>query len=364
MRGPPRRSPLGGRPELAHRGDAHACEGQHRDRRTGYGRHTVAAAPPGPPFLGPICWPLPADRLGFVCRLKREYGDVVAFRLGPERAVLLSHPAHLHEVLVRQHRAFQKGRRGEVNHTVARRRLAHQRRRAASPPAPSPATSLASPTPRALCHGDDDACRAAAGRPGRDGDTLDVTPAMMRVTLAIAAYTLLHADVEASAERHRPGPSPRSCKAPSRVRRSPWLPFVRPPAPAEPARACSAPRRIWIPSSLGSLTSAGPQAGRPTMSLRCWSSAQTEDGRPLSPRGQSPRRSPDPPAGGGTKPPRWRSAGPGRCWRTTPTWTRRCRQNSRPCLGGRLPTVEDLPQLQYTRMVFTAKRSASIPRRG
>jgi cytochrome P450 len=52
--------------------------------------------------------------LGFVCRLKREYGDVVAFWLGPERAVLLSHPEHLHEVLVRQHRAFQKGRRGDV----------------------------------------------------------------------------------------------------------------------------------------------------------------------------------------------------------------------------------------------------------
>ena len=53
------------------------------------------------------------DMLGFVCRLKREYGEVVAFRLGPERAVLLSHPAHLHEVLVRQHRTFEKGRRGD-----------------------------------------------------------------------------------------------------------------------------------------------------------------------------------------------------------------------------------------------------------
>ena len=55
------------------------------------------------------------DMLGFVCRLKREYGDVVAFRLGPERTVLLSHPEHLHEVLVRQHRAFLKGRRGDVS---------------------------------------------------------------------------------------------------------------------------------------------------------------------------------------------------------------------------------------------------------
>ena len=33
-------------------------------------------------------------------------------RLGPERAVLLSHPEHLHAVLVRQHRAFQKADAG------------------------------------------------------------------------------------------------------------------------------------------------------------------------------------------------------------------------------------------------------------
>ena len=35
--------------------------------------------------------------------------------LCPERTVLLSHPEHLHEVLVRQHRTFQKGRRGDVS---------------------------------------------------------------------------------------------------------------------------------------------------------------------------------------------------------------------------------------------------------
>ena len=33
----------------------------------------------------------------------------------------------------------------------------------------------------------------------QDGDTLDIAPAMMRVTLAIAAKTLLDADVEAEA---------------------------------------------------------------------------------------------------------------------------------------------------------------------
>jgi len=74
-------------------------------------------SPPGPRarFLGAHLLAFSRDRLGFVCRLKHAYGDVVAFRLGPERMVLLSHPEHIHEVLVRQHRAFLKGCRGDVS---------------------------------------------------------------------------------------------------------------------------------------------------------------------------------------------------------------------------------------------------------
>src|SRR5262249_24474999 len=74
-------------------------------------------SPPGPRtrFPGAHLLAFSRDMLGFVCCLKREYGDVVAFRLGPEHTVLLSHPEHMHEVLVRQHRAFLKGRRGDVS---------------------------------------------------------------------------------------------------------------------------------------------------------------------------------------------------------------------------------------------------------
>ena len=74
-------------------------------------------SPPGPRarFPGAHLLAFSRDMLGFVCRLKQAYGDVVAFRLGPERMVLLSHPEHIHEVLGRQHRAFVKGRRGDVS---------------------------------------------------------------------------------------------------------------------------------------------------------------------------------------------------------------------------------------------------------
>src|SRR5262245_22443138 len=72
--------------------------------------------PPGPRsrFPGAHVLAFYRDMLGFLCRLRREYGDVVTFRLGPERIVLLSHPEHIHDVLVRQHRSFMKGRRGNV----------------------------------------------------------------------------------------------------------------------------------------------------------------------------------------------------------------------------------------------------------
>src|SRR5439155_899075 len=73
--------------------------------------------PPGPRARvpGALVLAFYRDMLGFLCRLQHEYGDVVAFRLGPEHTVLLSHPEHIHEVLVTQHRAFTKGRRGDVS---------------------------------------------------------------------------------------------------------------------------------------------------------------------------------------------------------------------------------------------------------
>jgi cytochrome P450 len=136
--------------------------------------------------------------LGFLCRLKREYGDVVAFRLGPERTVLLSHPEHIHEVLVRQHRAFMKGRRGDVSKQFLGEGLLnsegtlHQRQRHLMQPAfhrqrlTQYATVMTSYAERLR-------------QSWQDGDTLDIAPAMMRVSLAIAAKTLFNADVEDAA---------------------------------------------------------------------------------------------------------------------------------------------------------------------
>src|SRR5215831_11479667 len=163
----------------------------------------VMVSPPSPPgprarFPGAHLLAFSRDRLGFVCRLKAAYGDVVAFRLGPERAVLLSHPEHIHEVLVRQHRAFLKGRRGDVSRQFLGQGLLnsegalHQRQRHLMQPAfhrqrlAQYATVMTTYAERLR-------------QSWQDGDTLDIAPAMMRVTLAIAAKTLLDADMEGEA---------------------------------------------------------------------------------------------------------------------------------------------------------------------
>src|SRR5438034_8405143 len=49
-----------------------------------------------------------ADRLGFLTRCAREYGDFVPLRLAFTPALLVNHPDAIEEVLVHQHRSFVK----------------------------------------------------------------------------------------------------------------------------------------------------------------------------------------------------------------------------------------------------------------
>src|SRR5262245_15549258 len=69
-----------------------------------------APDPPGPPFhwlLGNVP-EFRRDMLAFYERLSREYGDVVSYRLGRRRSVLLTHPDHIEQVLVTDNRNFIK----------------------------------------------------------------------------------------------------------------------------------------------------------------------------------------------------------------------------------------------------------------
>src|SRR4051794_4683381 len=48
------------------------------------------------------------DRLAFLTRCAREYGDVVGLRMGPRRIIVLMHPDAIEQVLVAQNHLFHK----------------------------------------------------------------------------------------------------------------------------------------------------------------------------------------------------------------------------------------------------------------
>ena len=68
--------------------------------------------PPGPKTKNPLghLFSFRRDIIGFLKKIAHEYGDIVHFKLGPIRIVLLNHPDHIKEVLTTQHRNFVKGR--------------------------------------------------------------------------------------------------------------------------------------------------------------------------------------------------------------------------------------------------------------
>src|SRR5205085_373847 len=71
--------------------------------------------PPGPrralsgnPLFGFLAFR--RDALSFLTKLAREYGDVVFFRMGPQRVYMLNHPDLIKDALVTHQDSFMKGR--------------------------------------------------------------------------------------------------------------------------------------------------------------------------------------------------------------------------------------------------------------
>ena len=68
--------------------------------------------PPGPKTKIPLghLFSFRRDSIGFLKKIADEYGDIVYFKIGPIRIVLLNQPDLIKEVLTTQHRNFVKGR--------------------------------------------------------------------------------------------------------------------------------------------------------------------------------------------------------------------------------------------------------------
>ena len=160
----------------------------------------VATLPPGPrlPVVGALVGP-GRDPLKMLTRMARDYGDIAFFKLGAERCYFVNDPQHVRDVLVTHQRNFTKSRGLERAKKLLGEGLltaegaTHLRHRRLLQPAFH--------RDRITAYGNvmvDYAVRAR--QRWRDGQTIDISKEMMKVTLSIAGKTLFDTDVESSAD--------------------------------------------------------------------------------------------------------------------------------------------------------------------
>ena len=162
---------------------------------------TVARVnPPGPklPLLGALVGP-GRDPLAMFTRFARVYGDVTYFRLGSEHCYFINHPHDIRDVLVTHQRNFTKSRGLERAKKLLGEGLltaegaTHLRHRRLLQPA-FHRDRIAGYAQVMI----DYALRTRER--WRDGETIDISKEMMRLTLSIAGKTLFDTDVESSAD--------------------------------------------------------------------------------------------------------------------------------------------------------------------
>src|SRR5215467_3863056 len=154
---------------------------------------TLREGPRGPALLGNL-GELNRDQLGFYTRCAREYGDLVPVRLGPRRGLLVYHPDAIEEVLVARNRDVIKSRGVRLLRTLLGDGLVLsegefwlRQRRLMQP---------AFHRKRVAAYGAIMASYAARHMDQwREGELYDIHEEMMALTRAIVARTLFDADV-------------------------------------------------------------------------------------------------------------------------------------------------------------------------
>jgi cytochrome P450 len=137
-------------------------------------------------------------RLAWQMRLQNEFGDVCRARLGPFPALLISSPECTQSILVENAHHYVKSRGLRLTRPLLGDGLLtsehefHRRQR-----------KLISPGfqhRRVSTYGETMAAYAESAFPAwKDGETIDVAAAMMKLTLAIAGKTMFNADLEGEA---------------------------------------------------------------------------------------------------------------------------------------------------------------------
>lgn len=162
---------------------------------------TQTDRPPGPrglPLFG-VMPELRKDAPAFLERMQRQYGDAAYLPTAGQRVYFFAHPDVVQEVLVKQQHKFKKSRMLERARVLLGDGLLtsegalHRRQRRLVQPA-FHRDRLAGYAVTMV----ERAC--AARERWRDGETIDLSIEMMRLTMDIVSRTLFSADVESEAE--------------------------------------------------------------------------------------------------------------------------------------------------------------------
>lgn len=157
--------------------------------------------PPGPKrkILGLDFIGFRRDPINFIQRIARDYGDISYFRMGPQDVYFLNHPDYVKDVLVTHQQNFTKGRALQRSKRLLGEGLLtsegefHRRQRRLAQPAFH--------RQQIMTYGAAMTAYAERMRAGwSDGETLNISQEMMRLTLAIVGKTLFDTDVEAEAD--------------------------------------------------------------------------------------------------------------------------------------------------------------------
>ena len=156
---------------------------------------------PGPKRYWPVghAVQLHRDPLALFTRVAREYGDVARFNVATHPAYLLNHPDYIKDVLVTNHARFMKGRALQRAKRLLGEGLLtsegdfwRRQRRLAQPAFHRQRVGSYAET--MVAYAEKTSAR------WRDGETLDVSAEMTRLTLAVVGQTLFDADVESDAD--------------------------------------------------------------------------------------------------------------------------------------------------------------------
>lgn len=139
-----------------------------------------------------------SDPLAYLTKVARDYGDLAHFQIGRQHVYLLSHPDYIKDVLVTNQANFLKARAPSTQSLLGEGLLTsegnlHRRQRRLSQPAFHRA--------RIAAYGDVIVEHGVRLRDlWRDGQTLDISNEMMKLTLQVVGKVLFDVDVGPSTE--------------------------------------------------------------------------------------------------------------------------------------------------------------------